>query len=68
VSFGSNENTYLDVIFGTNGAAPEGKLPFDLPSSMKAVQESREDVPFDTERPLYKFGWGLSYEDTYETQ
>jgi beta-glucosidase len=68
VSFGSNENTYLDVIFGTNGAAPEGKLPFDLPRSMKAVQESREDVPFDTERPLYKFGWGLSYEDTYETQ
>ena len=61
VSFGSNENAYLDVIFGTNGAAPEGKLPFDLPGSMNAVQKSREDVPFDTESPLFKFGYGLSY-------
>lgn len=63
-SFGSNENAYLDVIFGTNGAAPEGKLPFDLPSSMNAVRKSREDVPFDTESPLFKFGYGLSYEGT----
>jgi beta-glucosidase-like glycosyl hydrolase len=60
-SFGSNENAYLDVIFGINGAAPEGKLPFDLPSSMNAVRKSREDVPFDTESPLFKFGYGLSY-------
>ena len=60
-SYGSSEDAFLDVIFGINGAAPEGKLPFDLPSSMEAVQESREDIPFDTDRPLFGFGYGLSY-------
>ena len=65
VSYGSNENAYLDVIFGKNGAAPEGKLPFDLPISMEAVQKSSEDVPFDTECPLFNFGYGLSYSSAY---
>ena len=41
---------------------PIGKLPFDLPSSMEAVREQFEDVPFDTKDPLYRFGHGLSYE------
>ncbi|CAL5869068.1 uncharacterized protein PFLUO_LOCUS3296 [Penicillium psychrofluorescens] len=61
VSYGSSEDAFLDVIFGTDGAAPEGQLPFDLPRSMEAVQKSREDVPYDTERPLFKFGHGLRY-------
>ena len=65
-SYGSNENAYLGVSFGKNRAAPEGKLPFDLPCSMKAVQISREDVPFDTECPLFKFGHGLSYAEKIE--
>jgi beta-glucosidase len=60
-SYGSSQEAFLDVIFGTNGAAPEGKLPFDLPCSMQAVQESKEDVPFNTKSPLYQFGYGLSY-------
>lgn len=64
VSYGSSEDAFLDVIFGTNGATPEGRLPFDLPRSMEAVQQSRSDVPFDTERPLFKFGYGLSYSKT----
>ena len=67
VSYGSSEDAYLDVIFGTSGAAPEGKLPFDLPSSMEAVQGSKEDVPFDTACPLFKFGYGLSYNGTRES-
>jgi beta-glucosidase len=50
----------LDVIFGKFN--PIGKLPFDLPSSMEAVREQLEDVPFDTKDPLFKFGYGLSYE------
>ncbi|KAL3448300.1 glycoside hydrolase superfamily [Aspergillus insuetus] len=58
-SYGSSEDAFLDVISGA--ASPEGSLPFDLPSSMEAVQESREDVPFDTTRPLFKFGHGLRY-------
>ncbi|KAJ5623204.1 hypothetical protein N7490_011809 [Penicillium lividum] len=61
VSYGSTEIAFLDIILGTNGAAPEGKLPFDLPSSMEAVENSKEDVPYDTELPLFKFGQGLAY-------
>jgi beta-glucosidase len=37
-------------------------LPFDLPRSMVAVEASYEDVPFDTENPVFRFGDGLSYE------
>ena len=53
------DNPLLDVIFGKFN--PTGKLPFDLPSSMYAVRNQMEDVPFDTENPLFKYGFGLSY-------
>ncbi|MEU1284266.1 hypothetical protein [Kitasatospora sp. NPDC005856] len=33
-----------------------GSLPFDLPRSDAAVDAAREDVPFDTEDPLLRFG------------
>ena len=55
--FGAADSAWLSVVFGD--AKPEGKLPFDLPRSMAAVAASREDVPFDTENPLFKFGYGL---------
>ncbi|QMW30359.1 hypothetical protein G4B84_005694 [Aspergillus flavus NRRL3357] len=58
-SYGSDSNAFLDVVFGVS--APEGKLPFDLPSSMEAVEAQMEDVPFDTRNPVFKFGHGLSY-------
>jgi beta-glucosidase len=58
-SYGSSGSAFLDVVFGR--ASPEGKLPFDLPSSMKAVEESRSDMPYDTENPVFRFGHGLSY-------
>ncbi|KRA25045.1 beta-glucosidase [Microbacterium sp. Root61] len=48
----------LDVL--TGAAAPKGRLPFDLPRSMAAVEASRPDVPFDTADPLFRFGHGLS--------
>lgn len=55
-----NENdAILDVVFGK--AKPKGKLPVELPSSMKAVKEQLPDVPYDSENPLYPFGYGLSY-------
>lgn len=60
-SFGSGSEAFLDVIFGL--AKPEGKLPFDLPRSNAAVEESREDVPFDTKEPVFRFGHGLRYKD-----
>lgn len=62
-SYGSSPAAFLDVVFGFEGAAPKGKLPFDLPRSMAAVEASKEDVPFDTENPVFKFGHGLSYEE-----
>ncbi|KAJ5721993.1 hypothetical protein N7488_000028 [Penicillium malachiteum] len=58
-SYGSNADAFLDVVLGLAG--PEGKLPFDLPSSMKAVEESRSDMPYDTENPVFRFGHGLQY-------
>ena len=59
VLFDVLDNALLDVVFGRFN--PVGKLPFDLPSSMEAVENQLEDVPFDTEDPLFKFGHGLSY-------
>jgi beta-glucosidase len=57
--FGCSDEAMLDIIFGKN--KPEGKLPFELPSSMEAVRKQLEDVPYDSENPLFKFGFGLTY-------
>ncbi|WP_020525419.1 glycoside hydrolase family 3 protein [Catelliglobosispora koreensis] len=59
VNYGAQEEALKDVLFGRS--SPKGKLPFDLPSSMQAVTESRSDVAFDTKDPLYAFGFGLTY-------
>jgi beta-glucosidase len=58
-SFGANDAAVLDVVFGR--FAPSGKLPFELPSSMDAVRKQFEDVPYDSENPLFPFGHGLTY-------
>jgi beta-glucosidase len=57
--YGASDASVLDVIFGK--AQPEGKLPFELPASMDAVRKQKADVPYDSEDPLYPFGFGLSY-------
>ncbi len=59
VDYGACDEAVLNVIFGD--ARPEGKLPFELPTSMEAIRKQRSDVPFDSENPLYPFGFGLSY-------
>ncbi len=59
VEFGASDDAVLDVLFGK--ASPGGKLPIELPSSMEAVRNQKEDVPYDSENPLYGFGFGLSY-------
>jgi hypothetical protein len=56
------DNALFDVIFGKFN--PVGKLPFELPSSMEAVRNQLEDVPFDSKDPLFEFGYGLSYGQT----
>ena len=60
-NFGSSDDALLDIIFGDFN--PKGKLPFELPSSMEKVRSQKEDVPSDSENPLFKFGFGLSYSD-----
>ncbi|MFT3889342.1 MAG: glycoside hydrolase family 3 N-terminal domain-containing protein [Arachnia sp.] len=59
VNWGASAPALLDVL--TGAAKPRGQLPFDLPRSMRAVEDSRPDVPFDTADPLFPFGHGLSY-------
>jgi len=58
-NFGANDAALLDVVFGKY--KPCGHLPIELPSSMDAVRNQKEDVPYDSKDPLYKFGFGLSY-------
>ncbi|HZR44730.1 MAG TPA: glycoside hydrolase family 3 N-terminal domain-containing protein [Ktedonobacteraceae bacterium] len=58
-NFGASDAALLDIVFGR--AAPQGTLPFELPSSMEAVRQQRSDVPYDSENPLFPYGYGLSY-------
>jgi beta-glucosidase len=37
-------------------------LPFEIPSSMEAVRKQKEDLPYDSEDPLFPFGHGLTFE------
>jgi beta-glucosidase-like glycosyl hydrolase len=59
ISYGSTPDAFMDIVLGVS--APEGQLPFDLPSSMDAVRQSKSDTPYDTENPLFRFGHGLRY-------
>ncbi|MDK0524345.1 glycoside hydrolase family 3 C-terminal domain-containing protein [Streptomyces sp. ML-6] len=64
-NFDATEEAFVKVLFGE--AEPQGRLPFDLPSSMEAVVASRSDVPFDTAGPLFSFGHGLNYTERTTT-
>lgn len=55
--FGASDAAVLDVAFGR--AKAEGRLPFELPRSMAAVQAARPDVPDDTQAPVFAHGHGL---------
>ncbi len=57
--FECEDDIILDMIFGE--FSPSGKLPIEIPSSMEAVENQMEDVPYDSKDPLYQFGHGLSY-------
>ncbi len=58
-NFGASDEALFDVIEGKQKA--EGKLPFELPSSMTEVLAQKPDVPHDTLHPLYPIGYGLAY-------
>ncbi len=59
--FGATDAALLDIVFGR--AAPTGKLPFELPSSMQSVRAQLPDLPGDSGDPLFPLGHGLSYTD-----
>ncbi|MFJ2767928.1 glycoside hydrolase family 3 protein [Streptomyces sp. NPDC087300] len=56
--FGASDAALLDVAFGR--ARAEGRLPFELPRSMAAVEAARADVPNDTVDPVFPVGSGLA--------
>lgn len=58
VEFGSSDEAVADVLFGK--AKAMGKLPFELPRSKEAVENQLEDLPYDSENPLYSFGAGMN--------
>lgn len=57
VDFGAGDDALIDVLQGR--AQARGRLPFDMPSSMRAVLESPSDAPFSTAKPLFRFGDGI---------
>jgi beta-glucosidase len=57
--FGASDAALLDVLGGR--MSPQGKLPFELPSSMEAVRAQKEDVPHDSKDPLFPYGHGLGW-------
>ncbi|MEM1118860.1 MAG: glycoside hydrolase family 3 N-terminal domain-containing protein [Bacteroidota bacterium] len=61
-TFGCEEDVLLELVFGK--FKPTGKLPIEIPSSIEAVENQMEDVPYDSKAPLYPYGHGLSYQET----
>ena len=57
VAFGAGDPAVLDV--ATGRARAEGRLPFELPSSMRDVEAQDPALPDDTRTPLYRRGAGI---------
>ncbi|MEV8376057.1 glycoside hydrolase family 3 N-terminal domain-containing protein [Kribbella sp. NPDC056861] len=55
--FGATDGAVLDVVFGR--ARPRGRLPFELPRSMAAVEAHPEDLPGGTPDPVFPLGHNL---------
>jgi beta-glucosidase len=60
VEFGASDEAVLAVIQGK--AAPEGRLPFELPKTMDAVRAQRPDLPHDSVAPEFPIHFGLNYQ------
>lgn len=55
--FGASDAVLVDLVTGK--AKSQGHLPFELPSSAKAVEEQQPGRPDDSTAPLYKRGDGI---------
>ena len=54
-NFGASDAALLNVLEGN--VNPEGRLPFELPSSMDAVAAQDSGKPADSENPLFELGY-----------
>ncbi len=65
IGFGGNrtdplpDSAFLQI--ATGQVEPSGLLPLQMPLNMETVESQLEDVPHDSEDPLYPYGFGLSY-------
>lgn len=57
--YGIEDAALFDVIRGRS--VPGGHLPFELPSSERALERQRPDLPSDSSAPLFRRGFGLQY-------
>lgn len=60
-TFGVTDKAMMEVVSGK--FTPQGKLPFALPKTHRAVYEQQSDVPgYDetSDGALYKFGYGMN--------
>lgn len=57
VTFGASDAALLDILTGR--AVARGRLPFELPSAMAAVEAQDPAVPDDSAAPLYPRGAGI---------
>ncbi|GGD26165.1 beta-glucosidase [Microbacterium faecale] len=55
--FGASDAALIDALTGV--VPPEGRLPFELPRSMAAVEAAAPDAGADTVDPLFPLGHGL---------
>jgi beta-glucosidase len=55
LDYGASDDVIVRVLMDERG--PSGALPVDLPRDVQAVENSREDVPFDTSDPLFSHGY-----------
>lgn len=60
-NYGASDEAFAQILFGA--AEPKGRLPFEIPSSMAAVEQNLADVPNDTVDPTFAFGHGLRFDD-----
>jgi len=59
-NYGASDEAFAQILFGA--AEPKGRLPFEIPSSMAAVEQNLADVPNDTVDPTFAFGHGLRFD------
>lgn len=55
-NFGVSDEAFVESLIGT--LPIEGRLPFELPSSMTAVEAQHSAIPDDSDKPLFPFGFG----------